>query len=161
MPKRPITACPPLRSCPPSRLIPPTRCRASATRSNPLSARAALEPAVGKSRGTNSSPVFKCPKDDLQYFDAEGSSYEWNFELNGHRIDETRSADLYMTTAIWSDGGPVIRNQSKEVLRFPPETTPLLLDYEDFPPRAPKPAKNVVFMDGHCAGLELLPVVLK
>jgi len=40
------------------------------------------------------------------------------------------------------------------VLTFPPETTPLFLDYDDFHPRPPKPGKNVVFMDGHVTSLE-------
>jgi len=38
---------------------------------------------------------------------------------------------------------------------FPPVTTPLLLDYEDFHPRPPKSGKNVVFMDNHVAPLDL------
>src|SRR5215831_6236427 len=50
-----------------------------------------LSPYVGKASGTNSATVFKCPKDTFGLFAAEGSSYEWNAELNGHRIDETRS----------------------------------------------------------------------
>lgn len=37
----------------------------------------------------------------------------------------------------------------------PPETTPLLLDYEDFHSRSPKSGKNVVYMDGHVATLDL------
>src|SRR6266576_1996197 len=40
-------------------------------------------------------------------------------------------------------------------LKFPPVTTPLLLDYEDFHPRPPKSGKNVVFMDNHVAPLDL------
>jgi len=37
---------------------------------------------------------------------------------------------------------------------FPPETTPLLLDYEEFHPRPPKSGKNVVYMDAHVAPLD-------
>jgi len=46
---------------------------------------------VGRTAGTNtnSGSVFKCPVDKRGRFGAEGSSYEWNYELNGHRIDET------------------------------------------------------------------------
>jgi len=43
------------------------------------------------------------------------------------------------------------------VLRFPPETTPLLLDYEEFHPRSLKSGKNVVYMDGHVAVLDVSP----
>ena len=83
-------------------------------------------------------------------FAAEGSSYEWNADVNGHRIDETRtdSAFLLLRQGDWSGG---ITNF---VLTFPPGTTPLLLDYDEFHPRPPKPGKNVVFMDGHVAPLE-------
>ena len=107
---------------------------------------------VGKSTGTNanSATVFKCPADQMGRFAAEGSSYEWNADLNGHRIDETRtdSAFLLLKPGDWSGG------VTNFFLTFPPTTTPLLLDYEDFHPRPPKPGKNVVFMDGHVAALE-------
>jgi len=42
-------------------------------------------------------------------------------------------------------------------MRFPPESTPLFLDYEEFHPRPPKPGKNVVFLDGHIAPLDAEP----
>jgi prepilin-type N-terminal cleavage/methylation domain-containing protein/prepilin-type processing-associated H-X9-DG protein len=107
---------------------------------------------IGKTAGTNTNgaTVFKCPTDKMGLFAAEGSSYEWNAELNGHRIDETRSANLFLTKVI---NGVVVENTNL-VLRFPPETTPLLLDYDEFHPRPPQPGKNVVFMDGHVAPLE-------
>ena len=107
---------------------------------------------VGKTTGTNtnSATVFKCPVDKVGRFAAEGSSYEWNADVNGHRIDETRtdSAFLLLRQGDWSGG---ITNF---FLTFPPGTTPLLLDYDEFHPRPPKPGKNVVFMDGHVAPLE-------
>src|SRR5437764_1999854 len=48
---------------------------------------------VGRTAGTNSNiaTVFKCTVDRMDRFAAEGSSYEWNADLNGHRIDETRT----------------------------------------------------------------------
>ena len=102
---------------------------------------------IGRTTGTNSNSatVFKCPVDKMGRFAAEGSSYEWNADLNGHRMDETRTDSAFLVL----DGG--ITNF---VLTLPPETTPLLLDYDDFHPRPPKPGKNVVFMDGHVAPLE-------
>ena len=107
---------------------------------------------VGRTAGTNtnSATVFKCLVDKMARFAAEGSSYEWNADVNGHRIDETRtdSAFLLLRQGDWSGG---ITNF---VLTFPPGTTPLFLDYDDFHPRPPKPGKNVVFMDGHVAPLE-------
>jgi prepilin-type N-terminal cleavage/methylation domain-containing protein/prepilin-type processing-associated H-X9-DG protein len=107
---------------------------------------------VGRTAGTNtnSATVFKCPADKTGRFAAQGSSYEWNAELNGHRIDETRtdSAFLLLKQGDWSGG------TTNFVMTFPPGTTPLLLDYDEFHPRPPKPGKNVAFMDGHVAPLE-------
>ena len=107
---------------------------------------------VGKAAGTNTggATVFRCPADQKGRFAAEGSSYEWNTDLNGHRMDETRTdgAFLLLKPGDWSGG---ITNF---VQTFPPEKTPLLLDYEEVHPRPPKSGKNVVFMDGHVAPLE-------
>jgi prepilin-type N-terminal cleavage/methylation domain-containing protein/prepilin-type processing-associated H-X9-DG protein len=107
---------------------------------------------VGKTAGTNtnSATVFKCPVDKKGRFAAEGSSYEWNAELNGHRIDETRTdtAFLLLKQGDWSGG------VTNFVLTLPPGTTPLLLDYDHFHPRAPKSGKNVAYMDGHVAPMD-------
>jgi type II secretory pathway pseudopilin PulG len=107
---------------------------------------------LGRTAGTNTNTVmvFKCPVDKIGRFAAEGSSYEWNADLNGHRIDETRtdSAFLLLRPGDWSGG---ITNF---VLTFPPGTTPLLLDYEEFHPRPPKSGNYVVFMEGHVEFLE-------
>ncbi len=46
-----------------------------------------LQSQLSRSSGTNSSPVFHCPGDLVGRFAQEGSSYEWNADLNGHRID--------------------------------------------------------------------------
>ena len=107
---------------------------------------------VGRTAGTNtnSATVFKCPVDKKGRFAAEGSSYEWNAELNGHRIDETRTDSAFLLLQQGNPSGGI----TNFVLTFPPGTTPLLLDYEDFHPRPPKPGKNVAFMDGHVAPLE-------
>jgi prepilin-type N-terminal cleavage/methylation domain-containing protein/prepilin-type processing-associated H-X9-DG protein len=111
---------------------------------------------VGRAGGTNtnSASVFKCPKDQDGLFASEGSSYEWNSELNGHRIDETRSREIFLKKVIVINGDVLENTDTNLVLRFPPETTPLLLDYEDFHPRAPRSGKNVVYMDGHVAPLD-------
>jgi prepilin-type N-terminal cleavage/methylation domain-containing protein/prepilin-type processing-associated H-X9-DG protein len=107
---------------------------------------------IGKTAGTNtnSATVFKCPLDKKSRFAAEGSSYEWNAELNGHRIDETRTDSAFL---LLKKGDPSA-GITNFVLTFPPGTTPLLLDYDEFHPRLPKPGKNVVFMDGHATPLE-------
>jgi len=112
-----------------------------------------LAPYIAKTAGTNTNAltVFKCPTDKMGLFADEGSSYEWNADLNGHRIDETRSARVFIVRVI--NGEPA--QSTNFALLFPPQTTPLLLDYEEFHDRAPKSGKNVVFMDGHVAPLEV------
>ena len=112
-----------------------------------------LAPYIGRTAGTNTNSVtvFKCPTDKVGLFAAQGSSYEWDSDLNGHRIDETRNANMFL---VWdTNGGPV--QSTNLVLSFPPETTPLLLDYEEFHLRPPKSGKNVVYMDGHVAPLQV------
>jgi prepilin-type processing-associated H-X9-DG protein len=103
----------------------------------------------------NSLPIFKCPSDKVRRFEQEGSSYEWNVDLNGRSIDETRSATIRIILEEKVDDGPPVRSDQQKELTFAPETTPLLLDYEDYHPRPPKPGKNVVFLDGHVAPIEL------
>ncbi|MCF7765427.1 MAG: type II secretion system GspH family protein [Verrucomicrobia bacterium] len=109
-----------------------------------------LAPYVGRTANTNSAAVFKCPADPMGRFASEGSSYEWNAELNGRRIDESRTerAFLLLKQGDFSGG------TTNFVLTIPPGTIPLLLDYDEFHPRPPNPGKNVVFMDGHVAPLE-------
>src|SRR6266446_7792228 len=89
---------------------------------------------LGKTAGTNTNSltVFKCPSDQVGLFAAEGSSYEWDADLNGNRIDETRTADVFL---VWQTNGSPTQS-TNFVLRFPPEATPLLLDYEEFHPRS-------------------------
>jgi prepilin-type processing-associated H-X9-DG protein len=58
------------------------------------------------------------------------------------------------------NGEVIEQGDEKKELRFPPETTPLFLDYEDFHPRPPRPGKNVVYMDGHVKGFELPPEII-
>jgi prepilin-type N-terminal cleavage/methylation domain-containing protein/prepilin-type processing-associated H-X9-DG protein len=107
---------------------------------------------VGRAAGTNtnSASVFKCPVDKMGRFVAEGSSYEWNAELNGHRMDETRTDSAFLLLHQGDLSGGV----TNFVLTLPPGTTPLFLDYGEFHPRPPKSGKNVAFMDGHVAPLE-------
>ncbi len=107
---------------------------------------------VGKTAGTNTNnaTVFKCPVDKTGRFAAEGSSYEWNADLNGRHIDETRTDSAFLLLKRGDPSGGI----TNFVVTLPPGTTPLLLDYDHFHPRPPKPGKNVVFMDGHVTPLE-------
>jgi prepilin-type N-terminal cleavage/methylation domain-containing protein len=94
---------------------------------------------VGRTAGTstNSATVFKCPVDKMGRFAVEGSSYEWNAELNGHRIDETRTDSAFLLLKQGDPSGGI----TNFYLTLPPGTTPLLLDYDDFHPRPPKPGR--------------------
>lgn len=107
---------------------------------------------VGRTADTNATPaaIFQCPAERKGRFAAEGSSYEWNAELNGQRIDGTRTDTAFLLLQQGNPAGGV----TNFVLTLPPATTPLLLDYDEYHPRPPKPGKNVVFMDGHVAALE-------
>ncbi len=109
---------------------------------------------VGGTAGTNTNAatVFKCPLDQGGRFAAEGSSYEWNADLNGHRLDETRTDSAFLLLRPGDPSGGI----TNFVLSLPPGTTPLLLDYDNCHPRSPKPGKNAVFMDGHVAPLETI-----
>jgi len=107
---------------------------------------------VGASTNT-SAPVFRCPADRIGRFDHEGSSYSWNDQLNGHRLDETTSQNIrFMTMWLGSDGTSGQTNGEVQLM-FPPVTTPLLVDYDCCHPRSRGPGKNVVYMDGHATAL--------
>jgi prepilin-type N-terminal cleavage/methylation domain-containing protein/prepilin-type processing-associated H-X9-DG protein len=114
-----------------------------------------LGPEVGKANGgTNSPLVFKCPADDEKRFETEGSSYEWNIELNGHRIDETSSANMvFYFVGVNTTNGQTTQTNGTIHLTFDPTVTPLFTDYDDFHPRSTASGKNVVFMDGHVTAL--------
>jgi len=116
-----------------------------------------LSPQLSRSGATtNSSPVFKCPSDTLGRYKAEGSSYEWNIELNGRRMDETSSKNLKFMIITADTNGTTQTNGTIQLL-FPPDTTPLFVDYDDFHRRSAPSGKNVVFMDGHVTPLQLPP----
>jgi prepilin-type N-terminal cleavage/methylation domain-containing protein len=112
---------------------------------------------IGRASGTDTNrvTVFKCPSDTTSLFATEGSSYEWNADLNGQRIDETRTTNVMITIADDQTGQAAF--SANWALMLPPQTTPLLLDYEDFHPRPPKSGKNVVYMDNHVAPLDVSP----
>lgn len=99
---------------------------------------------------TNSATVFKCPADKKDRFAAEGSSYEWNGELNGRRLDVIQTDHAFL---LLEQGNPAA-GITNFVLFHSPGTTPLLLDYDEFHPRPPRSGKNVVFMDGHVAPIQ-------
>jgi type II secretory pathway pseudopilin PulG len=113
-----------------------------------------LGPLLGRvSSSTNATAtVFECPADDQGRFAAEGSSYQWNTTLNGHRMDETESLASEGRFIIVTVGpGGTTETNGTFRLRFQPATTPLFVDYDEFHPRPPQPGRNVVYMDNHVA----------
>jgi len=51
-----------------------------------------------RAAGTNVAvaQVFRCLADSRNRFATEGSSYEWNYELNAHRIDEPQTSTAFL-----------------------------------------------------------------
>lgn len=101
--------------------------------------------AGGASASNLASTVFRCPEDRKGRFGSEGSSYEWNADLNGRRLDETRGEGAFL---LLERGNPAAGVTNFEVT-FSPATTPMLLDYDPVHPRSAGPGKNVAYMDGH------------
>ena len=63
---------------------------------------------LSQGRSTNGGPsVFRCPQDNLGMFEKQGSSYEWNTDLNGRRLDETRTSNVRIVRVVVINGEPV------------------------------------------------------
>jgi prepilin-type N-terminal cleavage/methylation domain-containing protein len=112
-----------------------------------------LGPCFGGLANTNGVPVFKCPCDNEEFFAVEGSSYMWNAGVNGSRIDFGEKT--HIMSIIVGTTNPTVRIGTN--ITWSVESTPLLVDYDDFHPRPPRSGKNVVFMDDHVAPLEIIP----
>jgi len=74
--------------------------------------------------------IFRCPKDHLRYFEKEGSSYEWNYQVNGQPIVLPGTIAGIPRTAVKAR---------------------LMYDYENFHPGRTNGTKNVLHGDGHVA----------
>jgi prepilin-type N-terminal cleavage/methylation domain-containing protein/prepilin-type processing-associated H-X9-DG protein len=88
----------------------------------------------------NVSNVFKCPMDRPGYlsdfptktfFEAEGSSYEWNVRFNSNQMTHLG-----------------------RFIEFPAQQAPLMYDYENFHTGGTNGIKNCMFADGHVAPLK-------
>ena len=73
--------------------------------------------------------VFLCPKDNLDYFKNQGSSYEWNANRNGEILENARRGGRL------NDLGMVY----------------LMYDYENFHFGSTNGRKNILYADGHVA----------
>ncbi len=107
---------------------------------------------IGRAAGTNiaDAQVFRCLADSRNRFASEGSSYEWNYELNGHRIDQPRTSEAFLLLKPGDFSGGI----TNFVVTSPPESIPMLLDYDAVHPRTLRAGKNAVYMDGHVGPLE-------
>ena len=77
--------------------------------------------------------VFRCPRDRYQWYEKEGSSYEWNYAANGQPIDLPGTIAGIPRTA---------------------ELARLMYDYENFHPGGTNGTKNVLHGDGHVAPIK-------
>ena len=109
---------------------------------------------VGGFAKTNGVTVFKCPCDKEEFFEVEGSSYMWNAQLNGTRIDSGQRFGIGSMSITIATNSAVRTGTN---ITWSAESTPMLVDYDDFHPRPPRSGKNVVFMDDHVAPLEIIP----
>jgi prepilin-type N-terminal cleavage/methylation domain-containing protein/prepilin-type processing-associated H-X9-DG protein len=76
--------------------------------------------------------IFRCPKDRFGFFEKEGSSYEWNYQVNGKPI--------------------VLPGEISGIPRTA-EKARLMYDYENFHPGGTNGTKNVLHGDGHVAAI--------
>jgi prepilin-type N-terminal cleavage/methylation domain-containing protein/prepilin-type processing-associated H-X9-DG protein len=83
--------------------------------------------------GTNGG-VFRCPEDRVGRWKLEGSSYMWNSDFNGRKIDRIRTG----------------------FVQLPANKAPLVFDYENFHAGTTRGDTNIVvgtrnalFVDGH------------
>lgn len=78
--------------------------------------------------------VFQCPKDRGGYFAREGSSYEWNYQVNGRTLEAPGEISGVVRTA---------------------EKAQIMYDYDNFHPGGPSGTKNVLHGDGHVEPIRL------
>jgi prepilin-type processing-associated H-X9-DG protein len=90
---------------------------------------------LGSSLGGTNSATFRCLEDRVGRWKLEsGSSYMWNSDYNGRKIDRTRTG----------------------FVRLPADKAPLVFDYENFHPGTSQDdtnlvvgTRNALFLDGH------------
>lgn len=100
-----------------------------------------LAPTLGRSaNSTNVSYVFRCPSDNLGYFEKERSSYEWNYVFSGKNLNDLKAGSRFR-------GG------------IPTEKAILMYDYENFhgisnTTTNQTQTKNALYGDGHVNKLQ-------
>lgn len=86
--------------------------------------------------GTTNSAIFRCPQDNIGYYEKEGSSYEWWAMNNGRQLGSLTVGPPWMRFVI--DASRVV----------------LMYDYENFHPGRTNYTKNVLYADGHVRPLD-------
>jgi prepilin-type N-terminal cleavage/methylation domain-containing protein len=113
--------------------------------------------------------VFRCPLDHLAakdnmsalaipanisvttYYEAEGSSYEYNFYFNASSVDPISGMNRVWVDALANANAP------GEFLPLAPDQLPLLIDYEAFHGLPNKmQARNAMFGDFHAGVLDIV-----
>jgi prepilin-type N-terminal cleavage/methylation domain-containing protein/prepilin-type processing-associated H-X9-DG protein len=93
--------------------------------------------------------VLACPMDRSGRAAREGSSYEWNAQMNGEKFEETHSFGIEKIRLIMQGpGGEPIRIEGEFPITLTPTSIPLMWDYEAFHV-ADGGGKNVLYGDGH------------
>jgi prepilin-type N-terminal cleavage/methylation domain-containing protein len=88
-------------------------------------------------RQLGSHEVLRCPSDKVRWYEDAGSSYFWNFLLNGQRVD----------------------NPSVLGVRFKPDRIALFSDSDDFhKARGPSKARNHLYGDGGVRSIIVLEI---
>jgi type II secretory pathway pseudopilin PulG len=113
--------------------------------------------------------VFHCPTDQLNakdgaagsftlppnvtvstYFDAEGTSYEYNFYFNASSVDPVTGINRMWNQALADAKSP------RQFLPLTPENLPLLVDFDGFHgPPALMQSRNAMFADFHAEVLNI------
>lgn len=94
--------------------------------------------------------TFHCPDDRKGWFEREGTSYEWEYMFNGKRLE-----DLQVNGPVPIGSDVIFLGD----LRFDPQQTPLLFDFENFhffergSTNGGLSHKNSLFADGHVGKL--------
>jgi prepilin-type N-terminal cleavage/methylation domain-containing protein/prepilin-type processing-associated H-X9-DG protein len=101
----------------------------------------------------NNIEVFHCPVDRLNYFQNEGSSYEWNVKYNEQKVETLREPLM-----------PSSPTEEQTYARVAAALVPLIYDYENFHSGKTQSTntviagyKNALYADGHVAAIKAIP----
>ncbi len=112
-----------------------------------------LAPYLSSGDAANSTNrVLICPLDKTGRAAKEGSSYEWNAQMNGEKFEETHTFGIERIKMIMRGPDGPIDIDGEFPIQLSPTSIPLMWDYENFH-AADGGGKNVLFGDGHVQSL--------